>query len=192
MITFFFFFFGSSLQVWLAFFVKLKPPLKISRSATALVYHFNIYQVIKLSTMWPVQCTLLSNELVTTGQSVAWLGHPVIRVLTWYGMTPSLSMHNINQRASEVCGEKFRDFFHNHLYTFMVFQLYKTATSVSMKASHSSREFSLKLSLAYSEMDESTLLTHVCADFMLSRMTMQSQEKSYSWSESEMKQIANR
>jgi len=41
-------------------------------------------------------------------------------------------------------------------------------------------------------MDESTLLTHVCSDFTLSRMTMQSQEKSYSWSESEMKQITNR
>ena len=39
-------------------------------------------------------------------------------------------------------------------------------------------------------MDESTLLTHVCADFTLSRMTMQSQEeKSYSGSESEVKQI---
>ena len=43
-------------------------------------------------------------------------------------------------------------------------------------------------------MDESTLLTHVRADFTLSRMTMQSQqEKSYSGSESEilseMKQI---
>jgi len=35
-------------------------------------------------------------------------------------------------------------------------------------------------------MDESTLLTHVCADFTLSRMTMQSQDdKSYSGSESE-------
>jgi len=71
----------------------------------------------------------------------------------------------------------------------MVFQLYKTATSVSTKASRSSGEFSLKLSLAYLEMDESTLLTHVCADFTLSRMTIQSQEKSYSGSESEMKQI---
>ena len=38
-------------------------------------------------------------------------------------------------------------------------QLYKTATSVSTKASRSSRGFSLKLSLAYLEMDESTLLT---------------------------------
>jgi len=67
----------------------------------------------------------------------------------------------------------------------MVFQLYKTATSISTKISHSSGELSLKLSLAYSEMDESTLLTHVCADFPLSRMTMQSQEeKSYSGSES--------
>jgi len=65
----------------------------------------------------------------------------------------------------------------------MVYQLYKTATSVSTKASHSSREFFLKLSLAYLEMDKSTLLTHVCADFTLSRMTIQSQlqeEKSYS------------
>ena len=43
------------------------------------------------------------------------------------------------------------------LHTFMVFQLYKTATSVSTKDSCSSREFLLKLSLAYSEMDESTL-----------------------------------
>ena len=93
----------------------------------------------------------------------------------------------------QVCEEKFRDFFYHHLHTSMVFQLYKTATSVSTKISSSSCEFSLKLSLAYSEMDKSTLLRHVCADFTLSRMTMQSQEeKSYSWSESEMKQIANR
>jgi len=94
----------------------------------------------------------------------------------------------------QVCGEKFHDFFHYYLHAFMVFQLYKTATSVSTKTLRSSREFFLKLSLAYSEMDKSTLLTHVCADFTLSRMTMQSQlqEKSYSWSESEMKQIANR
>ena len=61
----------------------------------------------------------------------------------------------------QVCGEKFCDFYHHHLHTFMVYQLYKTATSVSTKASCSSREFSLKLSLAYSEMDESTLLKHV-------------------------------
>ena len=72
--------------------------------------------------------------------------------------------------------EKFRDFFHHHLRTFMVFQLYKAATSISMKASCSSREFSLKLSLAYSEMDESTLLTRVCVNFTFFRMTMQSQE----------------
>ena len=58
----------------------------------------------------------------------------------------------------QVNGEKF----HDHLHTFMVFQLYKTAMSVSTKVSRSSHEFSLKL---YSEMDESTLLTHVCADF---------------------------
>ena len=32
-------------------------------------------------------------------------------------------------------------------------------------------DFFHQLSLAYSEMDESTLLTHVCADFTLSRMT---------------------
>ena len=56
-----------------------------------------------------------------------------------------------------------------------------TATSVSTKASRSLREFSLKLSLPYSEMDESILLTHLCADFTLSGMTMESQEeKSYS------------
>ena len=66
----------------------------------------------------------------------------------------------------------------------------KTATSVSTKTSRSSGEFSLKLSLAYLEMDESTLLTHVCADFTLFRMIMQSQEeKSYSGSESKVKQI---
>jgi len=90
----------------------------------------------------------------------------------------------------QVCGEKFRDFIHHHLRTFMVFQFYKTAMSVSTKTSHSSGEFYLKLSLANLEMDESTLQTHVCADFMLSRMTMQSQEeKSYIGSESEVKQI---
>jgi len=44
---------------------------------------------------------------------------------------------------------------------FMVFQLYKMATSISTKALHSSHELSLKLSLAYLEMDESTLLTCV-------------------------------
>ena len=55
----------------------------------------------------------------------------------------------------------FRDF---SITTFMVFQLYKTATTVSTKALCSSHEFFLKLSLAYSEMDESTLLTRVCAD----------------------------
>ena len=62
--------------------------------------------------------------------------------------------------------------------------------SISTKA----LRFSCEFSLAYSEMYESTLLTHVCEDFMLSRMIMQSQEemKSYSCSESEIKQIANR
>ena len=93
----------------------------------------------------------------------------------------------------QVCREKFHDFFHHHLHTFMVFrvvfQLYKTAMSISTKTLCSSDEFSLKMSLAHLKMDESTLLTHVCADFTLSRMTMQSQEKSYSGSESEMKQI---
>jgi len=75
----------------------------------------------------------------------------------------------------------------------MVFQLYKMATSVSTKTLRSSGKFSSKLSFAYLEMYESTLLTHVCTDFTLSRMTMQSQqEKSYSGSESEMKQIRTR
>jgi len=106
--------------------------------------------------------------------------------------------YTVNDKSFK--GEKFRGllgssgmrgkvsrFFHHQ---FMVFQLYKTATSVSTKTFRSSGEFSLKLSLAYSEMDENTLLTHVCADFTLSRMTMQSQEeKSYSGSESEVKQI---
>jgi len=42
------------------------------------------------------------------------------------------------------------------------FPTQQTATSVSTKTSRSSGEFSLKLSLAYLEMDESTLLTRVC------------------------------
>ena len=72
------------------------------------------------------------------------------------------------------------------------FQLYKTATSVSTKASHSSREFSLKLSLTYWEMDERTLLD-TCVQ--ISRFPgwpcSQQEEKRYSWSEFEMKQITN-
>ena len=62
----------------------------------------------------------------------------------------------------QVCGVKFCDFFHHHLHTFMVFRLYKTTMRISTKALHSSSEFSLKPSLAYSEMDESTLLTRLC------------------------------
>ena len=92
----------------------------------------------------------------------------------------------------QVCGEKFCNFFHHHLHTFMAFQLYKIVTSVSMKASCSSCEFSLKLSLAYSEMDESTILTHVCADFTLSRMACSHKRRRATVKESEMKQIANR
>ena len=105
-------------------------------------------------------------------------------------MGVSHDQYTINDKSFE--GDKFRSllgssgmrgkvsrFFHYHLHAFMVFQLYKTATSVSTKDLRSSREFSLKLSLAYSEMDDNTLLTHVCADFTLSRITMQSQEKSY-------------
>ena len=91
----------------------------------------------------------------------------------------------------QICGERFRRFFHHHLHSYIHgFQLYKTAMSISTKA----LRFSCEFSLAYSEMYESTLLTHVCEDFMLSRMIMQSQEemKSYSCSESEIKQIANR
>jgi len=91
----------------------------------------------------------------------------------------------INDKSFE--GEKFRGFagfiryvgksfvissITTFIIIFMVFQLYKTATSISMKASCSSHEFSLKLSLAYSEMDESRLQTHACADFTLSRMTV--------------------
>ena len=38
-------------------------------------------------------------------------------------------------------------------------------------------KYFLKLSLAYLEMDECTLLKHVCADFTLFRMIMQSQEE---------------
>jgi len=54
--------------------------------------------------------------------------------------------YTVNDKSFE--GEKFRGllgssgmrgkvsrFFHHHLYTFMVFQLYKTATSVSTKTS---------------------------------------------------------
>jgi len=60
---------------------------------------------------------------------------------------------------------------------------------IPVKITCQKKKFSLKLSLAYSEMDESSYITdtHVCADFTLSRMTMQSQEeKSYSGSETEM------
>ena len=39
---------------------------------------------------------------------------------------------------------KVSQFFNHHLRTFMVFQLYKTATSISTKASRSSCEFSIK------------------------------------------------
>ena len=42
------------------------------------------------------------------------------------------------------------------------FPTLQTVTSVSTKVSHSSCELSLKLSLAYSEIDESSLLTRVC------------------------------
>jgi len=49
----------------------------------------------------------------------------------------------------------------------MVFQLCKTATSVSTKVLCSSREFSV-ISI-YSEMDKSTLLTQMCADFSFPR-----------------------
>ena len=78
-------------------------------------------------------------------------------------------------------GEKLRDFFHHYLHTFMIFQLCKTATSVSTIVLHFSREFSLKLSSTYLKMDESTLLTRVCR-FQLSKMTTQSQEEEKSYS----------
>ena len=81
--------------------------------------------------------------------------------------------------SSGMWGKVLRFFPSPPSYTSMVFQLYKTAMSVSTRASHSSREFSLKLPLAYSEMDENTLLTHLCANFKLSRITMQSQEESF-------------
>jgi len=111
--------------------------------------------------------------------------------LTYFTQTvKDTILYTVNNKSFE--GEKFRgllgssgmwgkvlQFFHHHFHTFMVFQLYKMATSISMKISRSSREFSLKLSLAHSEMDESALLTHVCVDFTLSRMTMQSQEKGF-------------
>ena len=51
--------------------------------------------------------------------------------------------HTVNDEGEQFCG-----FFHYHLHTFIVFELYKTAVSGSMKALHSSREFFLKLSLA--------------------------------------------
>ena len=95
----------------------------------------------------------------------------------------------------QVCGEKFCNFFYHHLHTFMVFQLYKTATSVSMKASRSSREFSLKLSLArdrslaHWEMDENTVLHYWNMCTCRFHAFQQSQEKSYGW---KMKQITNR
>ena len=72
----------------------------------------------------------------------------------------------------------------------MVFQLYKTAKSVSTKTLCSSGEFSLKLSLAYSEMDESALLACVCRFHAFQDdHAVTGGEELYSGSESEVKQI---
>jgi len=89
------------------------------------------------------------------------------------GKQAALLPNTVNNNSFK--GEKFRGllgssgmwgkvsrFLYHHLHTSMIFQLYKTATSVSMKVLRSSHEFSLRLSLAYLEMDKSTLLTRVC------------------------------
>ena len=82
-------------------------------------------------------------------------------------------------------GKSFAIFFHHHLHTFVVFQVvfltqvfhfYKTARLQAFQRKLCIPH-SLKLSLECLEMDGNTLLTHVCADFMLSRMTMRSQEE---------------
>ena len=57
-----------------------------------------------------------------------------------------------------------------------IFQLNKTVTHFSTKVSCSSCELSWELSLADSEMDD-RLLTHECADFTLSRMTIHRRRK---------------
>ena len=72
-------------------------------------------------------------------------------------------------------GKVSRFFFRHHLHAFMVLQN-------SYESFNESFAFlTLKLSLACSETDESTLLTHVCADFTFSTeaglATMQSQEE---------------
>ena len=73
------------------------------------------------------------------------------------------------------------------------FQLYKTATSVSTKASCSSREFSLKLVISILGNGREYITdTCVCRFHAFQDGRPCSQEKSYRWSESEIKQIANR
>jgi len=108
------------------------------------------------------------NALMTIGGSNTIILPPRRDIFCIHYLHFSL-LHSRVVNGSAIWGKVLR-FFHHHLHTFMVFQLYKTAVSVSAKVSCSSCKFSLKLSLAYSEMDESTLLTHMCAD---SRMTIQ-------------------
>ena len=89
-----------------------------------------------------------------------------------YGDTMWWSLHEITVNDKSFEGEKFRGFLGSSGMRGKVSRFFpsppsyihgfQTATSFSTKASHSSCEFSLKLSSACSEMDESTLLTRVC------------------------------
>ena len=115
----------------------------------------------------------------------------------WYRKRQKFQGWKVSRFAGSIryiCGEKFRNFFplcihgfptlqnsyehFNESFAFLTWILLKTVISI--------------LRNRWKYIAE----TWVCTDFTLSRMTKQSQEenseKSYSWSESEMKQIANR
>ena len=62
----------------------------------------------------------------------------------------------------QVYEEKFRDFFSITTFIHRGFPILQNRYERFNESFGSSSEFSLKLSLAYSEMDESTLLTRVC------------------------------
>ena len=78
-------------------------------------------------------------------------------------------------------GKSFANFF---IIIFVHSWFSNSTTGISTKASCSSREFSLKLSLAYSEMDESTLHWHVqISHFPACFPGWPCSCRSYSWSE---------
>ena len=78
----------------------------------------------------------------------------------------------------QVCREKFCSFLQQHLQTLMVFQLYTSDSSKQLPAFQRKLCFLHELSLKTVHHQRREYITDVCADFTLSRMTMQ--EKSYS------------